>query len=144
MSLQTALDALRLTIQNTQDFNTAWDAFFDLSMKPGFIEHSHQSRLERLEVAVNTSCKIMLSEPAGVFELPLVVQYADSGFYHGTILSAPRAGSFMYFKDLDIGMIAMVVNATQLTLFCRFRLALVHSSRACDTPSTGSRTPTVH
>lgn len=144
MPLHAALDTLRTTMQETQEFDLAWNRFFDLTAQPEFIAASHQSPLEHLEPVVHAICKIMAADPKGIFQLPAILQYAHSDFYHGLIQSARQTGSFMYFKDLDMGMVVIVNDVTRKTDFCRFALAAVNRPHSFVAPSSGIQEPLFH
>ncbi len=144
MTLQAALDRLKATVQSTQQLNVAWDRFFDLSLVPGFISGSHQSHLDHLPPVVNAVCKIMAANPRGDFRLPAIMQYGDSGFYHGVVDGPRRTGTFMYFKDLDMGMVALISTSSQKTDFCRFGLSMLEGSRHFAAPMPREQGPTIH
>lgn len=144
MKLNAALDALRTTMRETQKFDRAWDRFFDLTAQPKFITASRRSTLEHLEPVVHAICKIMVADPKGIFRLPAVLRYARSDFYHGIIQSARQTGSFMYFKNLDSGMVVIVNDVTRKTDFCRFALAAANSPHSFVAPSSDTREPVLH
>uniref|UniRef100_UPI00333FB63B hypothetical protein n=1 Tax=Castellaniella defragrans TaxID=75697 RepID=UPI00333FB63B len=129
MTLQVELDRLKTTMQGARQLNVAWDRFCDLSSAPGFIAGSRQSYHEHLPPVVDAVCKIMAADPEGDFQLPAIMQYADSSLYHGAICGMGRVGSFLYFQDLRMGMVALIAGFSRKTDFCRFGLAMAGGLR---------------
>ena len=123
MDRQTMLDTLKSTLQGSgAAFSAAWNLFFDLSESAGFMTDSHPARLDRLAPALEAVARTREDRPRRVFRAPAIMRYGDSAFYHGTIACPGYTGTFMYFEDIDAGMLAL--TDVRLVDVEFFRLAL--------------------
>lgn len=126
MTLQANIDKLKKTVLHTQDLNKAWNAFFDLTMHPNFLDNSRPCHLENLEAILNEVYKSMMSDNAGKLQAPLVLRCSGTDFYHGPFISNGKPGTFLYFNDAGIGM-AMLAASSINTEICRFTANVVQS-----------------
>ncbi len=144
MDHQAAITKLKATVLHTEDFNVAWDEFFDLTLMPKFIDKSIPAHLENLEPVLHQIGQIMIPHEISTLKASILLQYADSGLYHGSLVSASKRGTVMYFKDLDMGMVALTNKSGGNTDFFRFTMTLVGSPHCYIVPTSGVDQPSRH
>lgn len=66
----------------------------------------HRTRDDFLEAIVAQICQQMFSKKDRVSDL-LLIEIPDHSFVHGSWLVGGRTGSLIYFKDAQIGIIAV-------------------------------------
>lgn len=138
------LEDLKSVVQTSTDFSVAWNQFFDLTEQVGFVKASRPSRLDHLAAAIDAIGGATKGRTRRVFKPPVITRYADSDFYHGTVDSSRCMGAFMYFKSLDLGMLALTHARSSETTFFRFSLALVDGKSIVVLPEPGSGDPAIH
>lgn len=145
MNYQADIDKLKITVQQATEFHRAWDEFFDLTLKPYFITKSRKVYVEKLNLVLGEVCKLGGDDwKVGLDEL-VTLQYADSTLYHGILTSSGRIGNFMYFKDVDSGMVALSTGSNGQPLFVRFSLTPIDSSYSYLAPQPSHlEQPTLH
>ncbi|CAM5786334.1 hypothetical protein [Castellaniella caeni] len=144
MNDQTELDALKSAMQEATDFSLVWHQFFDLASSPGFVDASDPGQLEFLVPVLNA---IFDAGGAGIpraFQAPIVLRYRDSDFYHGSVDCPEHMGAFIYFKQIDQGMLALTNVRSLASTFFRFALASVDHRCAVVLPDQQQDGPVEH
>lgn len=122
----TQLEKLKTVVRTAIDFSEAWNNFFDLTEQADFVELSKPSQLDHLVLALDAMANVGEGQPKRTFQPPVVMQYPGSNFYHGTVSGTGCMGVYLYFKDLDIGMLALTDVSSMQSTFFRFALTLVN------------------
>lgn len=145
MAHLTELENLKSVMRETTEFSRAWNQFFDLTEMPGFVDVSEPDTLEYLAaVFERISDEYQRGAPGRSVRNPAVMRYPGSDFYHGTVDCTGCLGAFMYFQDIDQGMLALTDARSLNTVFFRFTLAFVDGKSNVVLPTPQAGDPTVH
>lgn len=142
MDNKALIEDLKKKAQEVKELADAWDAFFDLVEQTNLMANSKLVKNKKLQEILEFICREMLKKKT-IKPKMVLNQLEGTDFYHGAILTMGMTGSFMYFKDLDLGMIALGSSGEE-TLMARFSIAAESESRGGIIPPLGKERYTLH
>ncbi len=118
MSLDNDLNDLEQLLQEESDFNEIYKKFFSVVQNDDFIssgapcsDNRIEEMLKRILLKIFDSTKLINI---------MIINIEKYGFYHGTVSVDALPGSFFYFKDISMGMLAVVKRRNDEISFIRF------------------------
>jgi hypothetical protein len=121
------LNVLREKITTATDFSQPWNYFFDhFGENPLFVNVGKRVSHPELEsVLKQVSWRLIGKVNVKLADL-LVIEVAEYAFYHGIYFLEGRMSSFMFFADINLGMVGIVpARSGGDTQFGRFSLTTV-------------------
>lgn len=133
MELQKLL-ILKDKLVTAEDFNEPWTYFFDhFGTDPEFMNLGHKADPTFLEEIIQQVGQ-QLFQGNVTLSAMLLTEIQDYQFLHGTCVLQGNRGSrlvtIMYFKDIDVGMLALTSSPMSgQVLFARFSTIKIHGDQ---------------
>jgi hypothetical protein len=127
----TQLQELQEKLMRETDLSSVWEYYMDnFADLPELVEMSQRKSNKFLEALIPQVCSQIFGRKVKVTNL-LLVTLAEHYFYHAPFFADGRIGAFIYFEDINMGMLAVSAHnpSTGLTMFSRFSLSAAKPSR---------------
>ena len=138
MNLEQLL-TLKDKLVTAKEFKEPLDYFFDhFGEDPDFFEVGERADNPFLESMVAIIGKELFKKEEILVSHFLVVEIPGYHFFHGTCFIQGNVSNFLYFEDIDMGLLAVFISAMRVTQLVRFSsLKLEGGGRTiCFNPST--------
>jgi hypothetical protein len=106
------MEKLKEILLSCDDFRDVYDYFFDhLTNHPEFMKMGRKSKDPFLKSALKAIGGQIFKEEVKITRL-LITKIAKYSFYHGPCFINGIMSSVIFFKDIDMGMISMVMPSS--------------------------------
>lgn len=117
------LETLKEKLINCKDFREAFNYFFDLTENKQFIDMGRQVKYPALKQVLEKVGQQTIGNSNAKPTRFLIIRMKKNYFYHGAYFLDNRMVNYFYFKDIDMGMIAVASpTAINEVLFARFSI----------------------
>ena len=104
------LRQLKEKLAGADELSDVFKFFFDhLGNDPAFIQRGKPAKHEILKTVLKTICKDMFGDESKVTGLKLF-NAEKTNFFHGICQMSGKTASVLYFNDIEMGMIAIMVG----------------------------------
>ncbi len=126
---QAEIAKLKEMLQTEEEFGKVMRYFFDeLGDHQDFIDRGKRAKHRLLKDAVQVVAEQVLGENGVVVEHLLLTKLAKSKFYHGGCFVRGRVANVIYFEDIDMGMVGILMSGEASFMhFARFTCHRVDS-----------------
>ncbi|MBI4853593.1 MAG: hypothetical protein HY819_17515 [Acidobacteria bacterium] len=130
------LDILKEKIITATNFREPWDYFFDnFAENNQFLDIGKKVKYPELAKMLEKVSQQLLDNPSKKASSMLLVEIPKRNFYHGGYFIDNKLANFIFFKDIDKGMIAITSSfRSKEILFSRFSLLAIKSNTPIITP----------
>lgn len=105
------LNRLKEKLMTADDFSEVYDYFFDhLGENAGFIKMGKRAKNPILKKLLEMIGEQLFKEEGKVSNLLLTKISKPMTFYHGPCFINGRMGSVIFFKDIEMGMVSLVME----------------------------------
>lgn len=114
------LEALKRMLVESNEFAAVWNKFMaDFGDRREFMELGEPARSPLVESAVRQSVVHVLGPEAEVTGV-LLLRLPEHHFWHGAVLLPGRMGNVLYFDDLGVGLLVLVMSMAGDNRIIRF------------------------
>ena len=120
------IDTLKSKMQTVENFADAWNYFFDhLGENPAFLREGKRIEDEMLKFLIVQSVKSAGKGATNITQCMFVE--VGGNFVHGPVIIGPNMVNLLYFRDINMGMLAIVslTKKTRETHFVRITASIV-------------------
>lgn len=130
------LDVLKEKMVTVKEFKEAWEYFFDnFADEDRFLDIGKRVKYPDLAKVLETVGQQLLGKPDAKATNFLLIGLVKYNFYHGTFFIDNKLASFIFFKDIDTGMVAVSpAFRSKETLLSRFSLTQIKSGLSIFSP----------
>lgn len=143
MKNEQLIDDLRKTLLQAEVLNDVLNAFFDLVEQQDLVERSSVAKDKKLKQIVGFIVRTMLQDEKAQPKV-LISRLKGTDFYHGAIQVSGKFGQFLYFKDIDHGLVGLGSMASPMVHTARFSLAETDKPISGTIPTLGPERYTKH
>ena len=143
MSNEELIKNLRVKAQTVKELSDFWDEFFDISETTHLIRNSEQVKHKPLQDIIEAVCQKILKKKV-VKPKIIMTRLEGTDFYHGGVNMMDRIGNFAYFKDIDLGMLALASPVHGETKIARFSIIYSAKDTKGIIPPLGKERYTLH
>lgn len=118
MAMHVKLEHLKEMLIEESDFNKIYNEFFSTLQNEKTLCHGKLAKNDHLEEIITEVLKNIYDKTLMVKIMMIHVEKFE--FLHGTISVDTQPGSFFYFEDISMGMIAITTEVSQDIAFVRF------------------------
>lgn len=118
------LEVLKEKMVTCQDFKEVWNYFFDnLAENENFLNMGKKVNYDSLKTILEKIGQELLNKPKLKPTQFLLIGLLKQNFYHGAYFLDNKLVNFIFFKDIDKGMVAIASSPrSKEILFSRFSL----------------------
>lgn len=119
------MDTLKEKLVNCKDFREAFNYFFDhFGENDQFLDMGQEVEYSELKQVLAKVGQLTIANHNANPSMFLIIKLKKHNFYHGAYFLDSRLVNFIFFKDIDKGMIAVASSPdSKRVLFARFSLA---------------------
>lgn len=131
------------TLLEARVLNDVSNAFFDMVEQQNLVRRSVTAKDKKLKEIVIFVVRTMLQDEK-VQPKVLIIRLKGTDFYHGMIHVANKVGHFLYFKDIDHGLVALSSVQNPIAQTSRFSLTELDAPISGIFPPLGPERYTKH
>lgn len=106
------MEKLKEILLSCDDFRDVYNYFFDhLTNNPDFMKMGRKSKAPFLKSALKAIGKQLFKDEVKITRL-LITKIAKYSFYHGPCFINGIMSSVIFFKDIDMGMLSMIMPSS--------------------------------
>ncbi|MCG5526355.1 hypothetical protein LRB11_15700 [Ectothiorhodospira haloalkaliphila] len=134
---------LRKTLLQAKVLSDVLDAFFDLVEQQDLVGRSSAAKDKKLKQIVGFIVRTMLQDEKAQPKV-LISHLKGTDFYHGMVQASGKFGQFLYFKDIDHGLVGLGSMAGPMVHTARFSVAETDKPTSGIIPPLGPERYTKH
>lgn len=116
------LEELKEKLTSENDFSKIWNFYMDnFADHAEFTDLGHPAKDKYLDTVVRKTCQEMFGTKIKITNF-LLIKIAKYKFFHGPFQVDGRIGGVIYFKDINVGLLAVSADypASDMVKYSRF------------------------
>jgi arginine exporter protein ArgO len=125
------LDVLKEKMINAENFKEPWSYFFDhFAENSKFLDLGKKVKFPDLAFTLQQIAQQLILNPNVKITNLLVIGLIKQNFYHGAFFIENKLASFIFFKDISLGMVSVASSPrSPNAVFSRFSLTKLEQAK---------------